>query len=166
MPDNTSAPARKAKFLSDAIAHQVDSFSKKRKSNRAKAFWSNILSTSFSAFTTILLGLQGIENSNLIIIKNTALIFSACVTVLATWEAFFSHRELWVRYTTTLTNLKAIQSDLAYLLTGNPNPPEEKIDELYLSFCSVLKETNTNWLSLRGQTSIKHSTTGDENESR
>jgi ABC-type multidrug transport system fused ATPase/permease subunit len=154
MSENDAAD-EKAKFLEQALAAGVTSFDSRRLANKNKAFLSKILSISFSTLTTILLGWQGVPDKTLITVKNVALLLSACVTIVAAWDAFFNHRELWVRYTSTANRLKAIQSDLNYLLAGTPNPNPEKLDELYGRYHAVLDETNASWQDLRKEQSPK-----------
>ena len=144
----TALHKKKAKFLSEALITDITDYDSRRLANKRKAFWSKILGISLSTLTTILLGWQGVEGKNLIIIKNVTLLLSACVTILAAWDAFFNHRELWVRYTSTTTRLKAIQSDLNYLLAGTPDPNQEKLDQLYDRYDTVLDEASALWLDL------------------
>jgi len=153
MPEST-ANDDKARFLDEALTKQIASFDTRRSQNKKKAFLSKILSISFSTLTTILLGWQGLTNPTLTVVKNIALLLSAVVTILSAWESFFNHRELWVRYTSTLTRLKTIQSDLHYLLAG-ANVNDDKLDELYNRFQAVIDETNASWVALRKENAPK-----------
>src|ERR1700694_739198 len=109
----------KVKYLTETINAQIESFGKLRIINKGKAFWFKMLITSSSAATTILLGLQGLDHWTLFhaptLVKNLALLLSALVTLFSTWDTFFNHKALWVRYTLTLSQLKGIRAELEYL---------------------------------------------------
>jgi len=148
----------KAKYLAETINEQIESFSQRRIKNKGKAFWFKMLITSSSAATTVLLGLQGLEHFTMfnapIMAKNLALLLSALVTLFSAWDAFFNHKALWVRYTKTVSQLKSIGSELAYLTSkGAQALKEEDADRLFQKYQSVVEETNTFWQSLRDDSS-------------
>lgn len=75
-----------------------------------------------------------------------ALVLSASITLLSTWDTFYNHRGLWVRYTGTVTELKAIRSKLEYLLSdGERNVDSAELDALYDRLQVTLTETNMWW---------------------
>jgi hypothetical protein len=134
----------KGEFLSKALSEQINSFDLKRKGNRRKALYFKLTVTGLGGITTILLGLQvsGYEP----VLRNLALVCSAGVTLLNTWDTFFNHRGLWTRYTATYTELRAIKSDLEYLRQGGDTSfAESKVDQLYDRFQGALNETNAWW---------------------
>ena len=149
----------KLKYLAESLKSQIESFHKRRTANKKRAFWIRMLATSFSAATTILLGLQGLEYIKFIdaslIVKNVALVLSAFVTLFGAWDAFFNHRALWIRYTKTLTELVGIKAELEYLSSGNEGLKEEEIDRLFQKFQAALEETNSFWQSLRDDNASK-----------
>lgn len=152
----------KAKYLAESLQAQIDAYGKRRDTNKTKAFWFKMLATSFSAATTILLGLQGLEFVSFvnapIIARNVALVLSALVTLFSAWDAFFSHRSLWIRYTKTLTQLVAIRSELEYLSSNNNEGLlAEDVDRLFQAFQSTLEETNQFWQGLRDDNASKKS---------
>jgi hypothetical protein len=151
----------KVKYLTETINEQIESFGKLRIINKGKAFWFKMLITSSSAATTILLGLQGLEHWTLLppLVKNLALLLSALVTLFSTWDTFFNHKALWVRYTLTLSQLKGIRAELEYLSSnGSQDLKEEDVDLLFRKYQSVIQETNSAWLSLRGDSSHRKAT--------
>ena len=141
---NLMSKSVKASYLSDLLLSQSKDFSKKRTENKAKALFFKLAVTSLSGATTVLLGLQGIGHQN--DLRNVALLLSAWVTLLSTWDSFFNHRGLWARYTATCTALRAIKSDLDYLLlNGDGAYTEQQIDELHDRYRSVIRDTNEWW---------------------
>lgn len=150
----------KAKYLMDSLNQHLESFGKKRKENKDKAFWFKMFVTSFSAGTTILLGLQGLESITFfnasIWVKNVALVFSAFVTLFSVWDTFFNHRALWVRYTKTITQLRGVKAELEYLSSNEGKVKEEDVDRLYQKFQTILEATNAFWQSLRDENAVKN----------
>ena len=134
----------KAKYLSRALKKTSSEYNAKRGENKRKALLFKLTITGFSGATTVLLGLQGIGQEYLL--RNTALLLSAWVTLLSTWDSFFNHRGLWARYTTTCAALRAVESDLEYLLLMDDGMyTDEQIDELYDRFQAIIQETNQWW---------------------
>jgi len=137
----------KTEFLSKTLQAQIDSFNLKRKDNKTKALRIKLAITVLGGMTTVLLGLQGTAHQNAM--QNLALIFSALVTLLSTWDTFFNHRGLWTRYTATYTELMTIKSDLEYLRQGEGSLTEARLDGLYDRYQRVLRETDEWWLHER-----------------
>jgi hypothetical protein len=81
--------------------------------------------------------------------KNAALAFSALAALTATWDAFFNYRSLWVRYTATMCELKALKSTLDYLALADNAIAESELDALFRRYCAILDDTNRFWVSLR-----------------
>jgi hypothetical protein len=143
----------KVEFFQDDIKRQLKAYQFYQRDNRRKAFLLKIIATAFGLLTTVLLGLQLSENtpeSTTLIIKNVAIVTSALVTFVNAVDAFFNHRALWIRYTTTLSQLDVIKTQLDYLVAGSGQEPKEKdIDQLFERYRSILDETNSSWAELR-----------------
>lgn len=156
MPEESLATSKEI-YLRKSLAEEISTFEEKRILHKKRAFVFKIAGTAFSTITTVLLGLQGLE-SQALLVKNLALILSACVTIISAWDAFFNHRELWVRYTVTSRRLRDVMSDLDYLLAGeNHAASDAKLDELYSRFRAILDDTNSSWLKLRQEHGTKAS---------
>ena len=142
--------AEKTEFLSKALRSQIHSFDTKRKNNKRKALFFKLTVTLFGGATTVLLGLQGVGHESAF--RNLALVFSAVLTLLSTWDTFFNHRSLWTRYTATYTELRTIEADLDYLrLAGEGALSESQVDALYMRYQNVLRNTNEWWQHERQQ---------------
>ena len=140
----------KAKYLSEMLKTKGREYNTKRGENKRKALLFKLTITGFSGATTVLLGLQGIGQEYLL--RNSALLLSAWVTLLSTWDSFFNHRGLWTRYTTTCAALRAVESDLEYLLLKDDGMyTEEQIDELYERYQAIIQETNQWWQRERSE---------------
>jgi hypothetical protein len=108
-------------------------------------FWGAVSST----VTTILLGWQGVSGSFMPYLRNTALVCSAGVTILSAFNAFYNHREIWVRYTVAWAQIRSIEKDLAFLVAGDTSDKERRLNELYERFRAVLDEADSSWLEIR-----------------
>jgi hypothetical protein len=137
-------------FLREKVKYNADSFMKRRRKNRLRAFSLTMMITLCGSLTTVLLGLK---NNSLFskhepLISAIALGTSALVTFASTWDSFFDYRWLWIRYTQTLGNLYGILDDLDYATAGR-EVTSEQLDALYLQFQRTLEETNTAWIEKR-----------------
>lgn len=140
----------KIKIFDEKLNREIKSFESKRSTNRSRAFISKILTTVFSALTTILLGLQGFGPEVNVYFKNIAFVLSAFVTLFNTWDAFFNHRAIWIAYTETSRRLQIIKDELEYQASGeNPTVKEADIDRLFRQYKLVLVESSRNWLQAR-----------------
>jgi hypothetical protein len=147
------AVQEKAKLLESLLAKQIEGFSSKRKNNKAKALFFRLVVFSCSALTTILIGLNSVNEAAKPIIKDVALFFSALLTGITALEAFLNHKALWIRYTATANQLKTLQSRLAYLTSGGMEGVNEAdIDRLFSEFEKLLADSNAEWLQLRKDT--------------
>lgn len=122
-----------------------DSATRNRIYARRYMFWGTLC----SSLTTILLGWQGISDIYTPHVKNTALVLSSIVTFLGAFNAFYNHRQLWLRYTVTWAQLRSVQKDLTFLLATNPNDKEQQIQGLHKRFKAIIDETDASWLELR-----------------
>jgi hypothetical protein len=143
-------------FLRTALARDTASFRVRRTSNRRKAFGNQIVATLSGALTTVLLGLKAnaIFASAEPYMSALALVLSATATLFATWEAFFDHRWLWVRYTATLSELYSISDDLEYAAAGGHTIPQDKLDDLHRRRQQTLMETSNAWSDKRAREAI------------
>jgi hypothetical protein len=149
------AIAEKIAILSTLLDKQVNSFGRKRADNKRNAFVFHLAATALSAAVTVMLGWQGVSGADSTTLRNAALLFSAIATLLGTWDAFFTHRALWVRYTSTVTNLLALKSELEFRMAGEKAITEEDVDHLYSRAEAALSETNVWWLQQRSEESRK-----------
>jgi uncharacterized protein DUF4231 len=143
----------KIEFFQQDLDRQLKTYEYYQSNNKRKAFILKMIATAFGLLTTVLLGFQLANNTpenTTLIIKNVALVTSAIVTFFNAVDAFFNHKALWIRYTTTLSQLAVIKTQLDYLMAGSGQAPKEQdIDQLFERYRSILDETNTSWMELR-----------------
>ncbi|MFS0519086.1 SLATT domain-containing protein [Nostoc sp. UIC 10607] len=141
---------RKINFIKEKIDKRIGSFKERSDENRINAIKIKLISLSVASLTTILLGLNGLNTSNKIVLQNVAFTLSAVTSLLTAWDTFFNYRGLWIVYTNTLNKLHELKDKLEYLGTGEIEPnSQEDLDNLYQQYQSILNETNTTWTELR-----------------
>lgn len=138
----------KTNYLLTSLNTQIASFQNKRRHNRNLALGISLTTVSLGAMTTILLGVKDVGDE--VILKNIALVLSACVTIVGAVDSLFHHRALWIRYTETVTSLYSIKSDLEYAIaTRATTLTAEQVDRAYQRFQEVLRLTNQWWSAER-----------------
>jgi len=146
----------KVEALRNQIDDQIEGFDRRRHETRKIAFRVRFAVVSVSALTSVVIGLQGVPDAVQPHFKNTALVLSVLVTAISALEAFYNHRALWIRYTATFTELKALRARLDYLTAGGLTGLEDApIDQLFEDFQTVLRNTNDYWFQLRKETEPK-----------
>jgi hypothetical protein len=146
----------KVNFLEAVLEEQISGFNQRRKANKKRAFLFRLSIIICGLLTTVLIGIHSVSPTIQPFITDIALLFSALLTALGAIDAFFDHRALWIRYTTTSNELKTLRSKLRYLLAdGKENIDDTQIDSLFEGFHKILNETNSEWLKLRKETETK-----------
>jgi DNA-binding PucR family transcriptional regulator len=143
----------KTEALRKMLDEQIESFERRRRRDKKKALGFRIAQAVASAVVTVLLGLNvsqlGFRDVAQEWLKSLALVISAAATVFAAWDAFFDHRELWVRYTSAAAALKTLRSELNYRAAGPDPMTEADADKLFQRFQEILDQANTSWQQLR-----------------
>lgn len=116
------------------------------------SFKLKILSVSFAAMITVLLGLQGLGQVETIL-KNVALMLGASITVINAFEAFYDHRSLWINQTVTLSLLQNLRRDINFYASGMESTEIEikKLEEFKERYNSILQDDLRDWLKLRSE---------------
>ncbi|TAA73935.1 MAG: Protein of unknown function (DUF4231) [Candidatus Electronema aureum] len=138
----------KISFLKQEVDLKIKSFEEKRTFNRKMSSYLNMTLIIISALITIFLGIE--QDTYKIFFKNLALVLSASLTVLSTLDSFFNYKKLWVKYTDTTNDLKALKTDILYsCIKSDENISEQVIDKFYDRYISILKDTNQHWIQSR-----------------
>jgi len=136
-------------YLSETISKCILLYEKKRQKNKFLALGIKLTSTAFAAIITVLLGLS-IDVERKADLINVALILSAVITLLNTWDAFFNHKALWLRFTVATQSLRSVQADLDYLRSKTQgDPAAEQLETLHRKFKRVILTINRDWENLR-----------------
>jgi hypothetical protein len=142
----------KVETLTKLIDEQIAGFDRRRKRDKDKAFRARLVQSIASASITVLLGLNVAKFGGSELIqegfKAVALFISALATLFATWDTFFDHRELWIRYAAAASSLRGLRAELLYIKSGSETS-ETDIDDLFRRFQELLEKTNASWQQLR-----------------
>ena len=109
-------------FLRKDLAERIAWQTKRLRIERSKAVILKTMAVTLAAAITVLLGLEGgvVDET---VAKNLALFFGAVIVVVNAWEAFFSHRSLWIMHTINRARMDALETDIDFYLAGR-NPEE------------------------------------------
>ena len=135
--------------LSREIDAQVARFTHRRRRDKRKAFALKLGAAALGALVTILLGVRTAGTTE-VLLKNTALVASALVTVLNAWDAFYDHRALWVKRTQTASRLQRLQRSfrLAYARSeGALDGPS--VDEFASQLDQIIDDDLASWIQMR-----------------
>jgi hypothetical protein len=126
-------------------------FDAKRQKNKFLAFGLKITIALLSAGITVLLGLSfpGKDEGTY---KNFALGLSALSAVMGTWDAFFNHRTLWIRYTIAANRMRSLLEEIKYQTAKSEGDiPVQMSDEMFEKYQQILAEANHAWEDMRKQ---------------
>ena len=111
----------KLEYVASRVWSLADLFRSKARSNQKWAFRLKLLTALCSAALPVVLGLK-FENvspsTQHTTQHNIALVLGGVVALVATIDAFWGHRQLWVTYTTTATELQNLGCRIAYETNG------------------------------------------------
>jgi hypothetical protein len=153
------------KYLQTELDNAISRVSQKRDRERNRAFTWKVLSVSFAAAITVLLGLQ-VNGILMGTFRNIALILGATITVLNAVEAFYDERSLWINRTITLTSLYTLKRDTTFYAL-NPAQGEEHVKTLNLfkqRFDQINENEMKSWLKLRGVNELERAVKVPENK--
>ena len=131
-------------FVEEELQKRIKSFDERRKLYRRGNVRLTIFTSSLSAITTFCIGVGQIYGSKPISI--IALATSAGMTVLTTWDNFYSYRRRWVQNNDALMQLYELNSDIKYKksLVGSSLSTEE-VNLIYKRYGDILKTANERW---------------------
>lgn len=139
-------------YLSQEIERHIDLFDGKRQKNKFLALGIKLLGATLAGTVTVLLGISVPQKS--MTYNNLALILSALITVLATWDGFFNHKALWIRFTLATNALRALKQDLEYINAKNGGRIDVlETDRISSQLRAILKQTHESWEELRREDS-------------
>jgi hypothetical protein len=145
----------KLQVLADDVERQLGVFSRRRRRDKRKALLLQISTVFLSACITVLLGLKvGTRLADQF--SNVALALGAAVTVLAAFEVFFKHRELWIIRTVTVRKLEELRRRINYYQAGRgaDELKEPEIVGLVSLFEEIVGQDRDAWLDLRRDASL------------
>lgn len=138
----------KLDFLILKINESFDFYLKRRERNRLKAFRFKMAITVFSVFITILAGLN-LASPERGVLNILVLVFSGLITIFSTWDTFYNHKELWVKYTDYVVRLHALRTEAEFLKMGIESTTLEDVNTLFERYKFILEDIGRTWVLLR-----------------
>lgn len=151
----------KADILMREINCSIGYFEYKHKRTKMRAYMIRISSVAFSAFITVLLGLNiyGLGE----IFKNIALVLGAFVAIINSVDSFYDYKALWVKNTITLVKLRELKSKVEFSCAGDGinKMDERKLSNFMDQLNRILKDDLREWLRIRAKISSEEEKSND-----
>jgi hypothetical protein len=130
---------KKMDYLIKQIDESLKDYERRKRRNRRPALMFKILIAGLSSVVTILLGVR-VGDGWVKYLDQTALIISALMSVVTTWNAFYDYTALWVQFTKTVAQLGLLKKDIEYLRMGNEEITVSEVNYLKERFDDILHE--------------------------
>lgn len=139
----------KYEILVEEITTMADKTSAWSRENKKKSFNIYIGIAIASAAITILVAIANdVPDSKSLLFKVITLILSGLTTVLAAWDGFYNHKQLWINYGETRNHLRSLKLKLD-LLKETEREDDKILRIIYEEYQEVLQNGNSNWKALR-----------------
>jgi hypothetical protein len=145
-----SDPSAQFEYLSKLLDHRIDRLETSVNRYRHRYFITQMSTVAISGLVTVLAGTKGTWLNELVA-SNLILVFSAIITIVSAWGAFFSSRETWHLKAATQGKICALRNRLKFA-HSSPRFEEngnELCEEILNDFEKVMTEHNQHWLELR-----------------
>jgi uncharacterized membrane protein len=140
-------------FLETQIDERIADAKKKRNSDKSKSATLKMTSVVLAGVVTVLVGLQG-DRFDQKTLRNLALTLGATITVVNTFDAFYDHKSLWIKRTSTLAKLYNLKRELNFeVAKKEPGAIDnDSLTRFHNILEAILKEDLQEWLKLRSDT--------------
>jgi len=135
-------------YLLARVEECLRTFNSKRQLNKHLAVGLKLFAAFLSATITVLLGVSYASKPDLVF-KNIAIGLSAFVAVINAWDAFFNHRNLWVRYTIAANRMRSLREEIRYQLARDHQLSDEYQDRFFAKYQEIIAALNNAWEELR-----------------
>lgn len=143
-------PKEKIDYICGKLDGYISSFHSSVAWYRRVYFYTSMATLLFSGLITVIAGWKpelqiGVKTENLV------LILAALITVVSGWGMFFSPKDSWLIYASSLNRLRALKTRIEFM-KANPSTfgQDDKLaSELYEEFQAIFDAHNKAWLELR-----------------
>ncbi len=158
METNTSVSTKeKVDYVWGRLDDYIHSFSSTATWYRRVYFYTSMATLLFSGLITVIAGwktkpVSGVESG--FESGNSVLILAALITIVSGWGMFFSPKDSWLIYTSSLNRFRALKTKIEFM-KANPSSLEqdEKLAlSFYEEFQAIFDAHNKAWLELRAIT--------------
>lgn len=134
-------------LLEQQIDEAVINYEQRRKANRRRYSIVGVISATMAAVTTVLIGLSNVWDATAHTLSALAIVTSALVTIVSSWESICNHKKLWMLYTDKWVLMKELKTDLAHLKKAEDN--QEAVNNLYIRYKGIVREFNDQWMAMK-----------------
>jgi hypothetical protein len=145
----THAEPKQIAYVRSKIEKNIKGYGSSGCWTRFWALFHKIAGSVLAGATTILIGIKPMVTGHDPLLSSGALITSALVTVLATWDALFDSRWLWLFNIRTRDSLIILIDRLNYAENTHVLTMQ-KLDQLHGDLISLVEAANREWAERRG----------------
>ena len=139
----------KFEILEKEISDMVKKTGDSSLNNKLKSFRIYIGIAISSAIITFLVAIgNDIPKEGALIIKIIILLFSGTSTILAAWDGFYNHKQLWINYGETRNQLSSLELKLK-MLDEKEKLDDKKLDKIFEEYQEILSNGNHKWKQMR-----------------
>jgi len=151
---SAEAPSTLAQAKLDFLLKKIDTsfqfYLKRKDNNKLKAFRLKMAATVFSGIVSILAGVS-LAFDNPEMINVIILLLGAAITVFNTWDNFYNHKELWIKYTDYAIKLNSLRTEGEYLRIEGDSLKMEDVDQIFEEYRLILEEIGQSWVQMRSK---------------
>ena len=139
----------KFEILQEEISKMAEKTGSRSINNKLKSFRIYLGIAVSSALITFLVAIGSDVPENMQLpLKIITLLFSGLSTVLAAWDGFYNHKQLWINYGDTRGQLHSLLLKMK-LINENDRDKTKVLDELYYDYQDILHKGNMKWKEIR-----------------
>ncbi len=136
-------------FINQSVTRRIEGIKGRIKYYRKVAFWTYFGSAILAALISFLLGVNATDKSVAETIRLITLVISCSLSVLAAYNAFYSHKEMWIANNEALNDFYSLKFEIDFYLSGGADISQIKIEELIDKYQTFLKRLNDGWTKSR-----------------
>ena len=139
----------KFEILNEEVSKMVAKTAASSLNNKLKSFRIYIGIAISSAIITFLVAIgNDIPKEGAFIIKVIILLFSGTSTILAAWDGFYNHKQLWINYGETKNQLSSLELKLK-MLDDDERKDDKKLDRIFEEYQEILSNGHNKWTKMR-----------------
>lgn len=150
MADLEPAAKTNLDFILERLEHNIRSFQSSADRYRRVYFYTSMATVVFSGLISVIAGWKP-ELWVRIRTENLILVLATLITILSGWGMFFSPKESWLIYASSLNRLRALKTKIDFLKTSADliKGQDAESSELYKEYQAIFDDHNKSWLQLR-----------------
>ena len=141
----------KIDYICDRLESHEKTFGNSAVWYRRVFFWTSIFTLLLTGMITVIAGFQTTPEFNHQVQQDIILVLGAIATIVSGWGLFFSPKDSWLIYATSLNRLRALRSKIQFLKSSPSTikSDEQFASEIYAEYQAIMDAHNKTWLALR-----------------